>query len=119
MLFLFYSVPDKYKTQKKCDEVVDNCLPALKFIPDWIVINKMFETFHDSLPINDDIIFFGENYSEVIFFTNQIGILGVDMDEINLADDKNFYESDSDIFIQVRLLALRNIFEKHKTFKKR
>ena len=26
--------PDKYKTQKMCDEAVDDCLAALKFILD-------------------------------------------------------------------------------------
>ena len=33
---------DKYKTQKMCDEAVDDCLAALKFIPDWFVTSKNF-----------------------------------------------------------------------------
>ena len=32
--FLFHSVPDQYKTQKMCDVAADDCLVALKFIPD-------------------------------------------------------------------------------------
>ena len=33
-LFMLLYCPDKYKTQTKCDEAVDDCLAALKFIPD-------------------------------------------------------------------------------------
>ena len=37
-----------------CDKAVDDCLAALKFIPDWFVTIKMLEKFHDALLINDD-----------------------------------------------------------------
>ena len=33
--------PDKYITQKKCDEAVDDSPAALKLIPDWFVRRKM------------------------------------------------------------------------------
>ena len=33
-LFMTGYCPDKYKTQKMCDEAVDDCLATLKFIPD-------------------------------------------------------------------------------------
>ena len=26
--------PDEYKTQRICDEAIDNCLAVIKFIPD-------------------------------------------------------------------------------------
>ena len=26
-----------------CDKVVDDCLPAFKFIPDWFVTSKMIK----------------------------------------------------------------------------
>ena len=59
--FVFDSIPDQYKTQviyvslflyilfnslsyksqKKYDEAVDDCLAVLKFIPDWFVTNKI------------------------------------------------------------------------------
>ena len=32
-----------------CDEAVDNCLAALKCVPDWVVIIKMLEKFHNAL----------------------------------------------------------------------
>ena len=39
---LVYS-PDKYKTQRMCDEVVDDSLAALTFVHDWFVTSKIFE----------------------------------------------------------------------------
>ena len=33
--FLIAYYPDKYKIQKMCDEAVDDCLAALKFVPGW------------------------------------------------------------------------------------
>ena len=32
--FLIVYFPDKYTTQKMCDEAVDDCLAALKLFPD-------------------------------------------------------------------------------------
>ena len=32
---------DGYKTQEMCDKAVDNFLPTLEFVPDWIVTSKM------------------------------------------------------------------------------
>ena len=37
-----------------CDKAVDDCLAALKFIPDWFVTSKMLEKLHDALLTNDD-----------------------------------------------------------------
>ena len=37
-----------------CDKAVDDCLAALKFIPDWFVTSTMLEKFHDALLANDD-----------------------------------------------------------------
>ena len=34
---------DRYKTQEICDKAIDACLPALQFVPDWFVLNKMLE----------------------------------------------------------------------------
>ena len=32
---------NNYKVHEVCERVVDVCLPALKFIPDWFVTPKM------------------------------------------------------------------------------
>ena len=65
----------------------------------------MLEKLHDSLLINDDILFFAEDFSKVILCANEMGILGVDLDKINLDDEKNFYEDDLNTIINVRLFA--------------
>ena len=38
--FLIVHYPDKYKTQKMCDEAVDDYLAALKSISDWFFTKK-------------------------------------------------------------------------------
>ena len=112
--------PDRCKTQNICDRAVDDCLGASKFFPDWFATSKTLEKFNGgSLLANDDILFFDKGFSKVILFANQMGVLGVDLDKINLDDDNIFYEDDPDTIINVRLLAWRNKFEKHKALKKR
>ena len=46
-----------------------------------------------------------------------MGILGVDLDKINLDNDNNFDEDDPDTIIHVRLLAWHSKFEKCKALK--
>ena len=108
---------DRRKTREMCDEAVDDCLEALKF-SDWFVTSKVLEKFYDALLANDDILFFSEDFSKVTCFTNEVGILGVDLDNINLDNNNNFDEDNPETIIHVRLLAWRNIFEKCKSFKK-
>ena len=45
-----------------CDETVDNCLAALKFIPDWFVKSKLLETFDNALHANHNILFSNEDF---------------------------------------------------------
>ena len=40
--FIVYSF-DRYKTQRMCDEAVDDSLVGLKFIPDLFVTSKMIK----------------------------------------------------------------------------
>ena len=56
--FMLIYCPNRYKTQKTCDEAADDCLGALKLFPDWFVTSKMLENVHDALLANDDILFF-------------------------------------------------------------
>ena len=41
--------PDKYETQRMCDEAVDDCVPALKFVPDWFVTSKRIKNLFTAL----------------------------------------------------------------------
>ena len=47
-----------------------------------------------------------------------MGILGGDLDKINLDDDNNFDDDDPEILIHVRPLAWQNKFERAKHLKK-
>ena len=67
------------------DEAVDDRLVAFNFIPDWFVTSETLEKFHDA-KVSD--------FSELTFFTYEMGILGVDLNKINLDDDNNFHEDD-------------------------
>ena len=96
------------KPKKICNEAVDDCVEALKFISDWFVTMKMLEMFHEMLEIfhhtNDEIIIFDEDFSKVTYFANGIGILDVDVNKINFEHDKYFYENGPEFFVLVRLL---------------
>ena len=78
----------------------------------------MPENFCDALLTNDDILFFDEDFSKVIFLVNDMGIFGVDPDNVNLDNDVNICEDDPEIINHVRLLAWHDKFEKRKAFKK-
>ena len=60
---------------------------------------------------------FDEDFSKVIFFTTQIGILDVDLEKINLDDGNNFDEDDHDTIIHIRFLVWCNKFETRKALK--
>ena len=64
----------------------------------------MLERIRHVLFSNDDIVFFDEDFRSVTFFTNQMGILSVDLYKIYF-DNVNFYENDLENIIHVRLLA--------------
>ena len=94
--FILVYCPDKYKTQRMSDEVVDDSLVALTFIPDWYVTSKMFERLDNNLHAKDDILFYNEDFEKVTFIANQRHILAIDLDKITLANDNNFDEDDPD-----------------------
>ena len=60
-----------------CDEVVDDCLEALKFIPSWFVTSKMIKTFFTALYADDGLLFFDEDSDNVTFCCNEMDILRV------------------------------------------
>ena len=76
--------PDKYKTQKIFDEIVDNCLSALKFISDWFATNKMLEKFDNVLHANDNMLFYNEELDKVTFIAHQKHIFAIDLKKANL-----------------------------------
>ena len=72
------------KTQEMCEKAVDVCLPALTFVPDWFITNKMLEK-RDIVFSNNDIVFVNED-SDVTFFSDMC-LNTIYSHHINLGDD--------------------------------
>ena len=51
--FILRCCHDRYKTQEIYDKVVDDLLPALKFVPDWFATSKMIKKFYTALYADD------------------------------------------------------------------
>ena len=77
------------------------------------MIKKLFTAVY----ANENILYFDDDFGNVVFNYNEMGILTIDLNCINL-DDNNFDEDDSGTIIHVRLLAWHTKFEKHKALKK-
>ena len=78
---------DRYKTQEMYHKAVDVFLTTLKFVPDWFVTNKMLEKLGDVVFSKDDIVFVYENSDNVTFFSDDVGL-----NYINLDDDTSLRE---------------------------
>ena len=101
-----------------CDEAVDDCLAKLKFISDWFVTSKMIRKRFTALYAHDNILYFNEVSGNAVFSCNKMGILNIELNNINL-DDTNDNEDDPETIIHIRLLAWHNKFKKCKALKKR
>ena len=87
----------------------------MKLIPDWFVTNKMIEKLF-TVYADENILYFGENSFNVVFSCNGMGIINIELNNINI--DNNFDENDPDTIILIKLLAWHIKFEKHKALKK-
>ena len=102
--FMLVYCPDRYKSRKMRDEVVDHCLAALEFVPDCFDTSKIIKELLTGLHADDNILYFNKDSGDAIFSCNEMGFLSLDLKNINL-DDTNYDEDDSEIIIHVRLLA--------------
>ena len=92
-------------------------LATLKFIPDLFVTSKTVKKLLSTLYADDNILYFNEDSVKVIFSCNEMGILNIDLNNINL--DVTYYnEDDPETIIHIRLLSWPIKFEKRKAFKK-
>ena len=88
-----------------CDEALDDCLAALKFVPDCFVTSKVNKkNFSTALYTDDNILYFNKVSDNVVFSCNVISILNKDRSNINL-DDTNYDKNDPETIIQIRLLV--------------
>ena len=68
-----------------------------------------------ALYIDENKFYFNEGSCDAVFIYNGMGILNIDLKNINL--DNNFVKNDSDTIIVIRLLAFHIKFEKCKELK--
>ena len=99
-----------------CDKVVGDSLAALKLIPDCFVASKMIKKLYTPLYADENILYFNENFGNVVFFCNEMGILNINLNNINL--DNYFNEDDPDTMTLIRHLAWHSKFLKRKALKK-
>ena len=66
---------------------------------------------------DDDIFFVNEDCINVTFLSDEMGILSVDLNDINLVD-VNFDKDDLETITHIRLLVWHNRFKRRKIFKK-
>ena len=59
-----------------------------------------------------NILYFNEDSGNVVFNCNEMGILNIDLDNINL--DNNFHKHDSGTNILIKILSWHIKFEKRK-----
>ena len=109
-------VPDRCKTQQMCDNAVDGCLAALNLVPDWFVTSKMIKILFTAFYADENVLYFNENFIDVVCICNKMGVLNMDLNNINL-DDTNHDEDDPDTLILVRPLTWHIKFEKRKALK--
>ena len=81
----------------------------MNLVPNWFVTSKMIKQLFTTLYADENILYFNEVSGDVIFNCNGMGILNIDLNNINL--DINFDEDDPDISIRIRLLAWHIKFE--------
>ena len=105
-------IPDKYKTRQMWDEAVDDCLTALKFVPNWFVTSKTVKILFTAFYTDENILYFNEDFSNVIFTCKGVGIVYIDLNNINL-DNTNYDEDDPDTIILLRLLTWLIKFQKN------
>ena len=81
-----------------------------------LLTSKMFKKHFTALCADDYIRYFNEDSSNVVFSFHEMGILNIDLNNINL--DNNFADDDPDTIILIRLLAWHIKFEKDKELEK-
>ena len=108
----------QYNIQKMFDKTVDDCLPALKFVPDWFVKSKTIKVLFAALYADKNILYFHEDSSNVMLNCYGMGIRDIDLSNINLSDT-NYEKDNPDTIIHVRVLTWHVKFGNPKELKKK
>ena len=105
-LFMFVYCPDKYETQRMCDEAIDDSLTALKFILNRFVTSKirkkilLLYTQMIICPISK------EDFGDVIFSCNEMGIVSIDLNNLNLDNTNNNEDNSETIYYSCQTFSL-------------
>ena len=86
-----------------CDKAVDDSPASLKLIPNRFVTSKMIKNIFTALYADENILYFNEDSGNVLFSCNEMGILNIDLNNINL--DNTSDEDDPDTIILIRFLT--------------
>ena len=113
--FLIVYCPDEYKTLRMSGKTVDDSLAALNILLIGLFQIKPFKKIYTTLYGDENILFFNKDSRDVVFSCNEMGMLNIDLNNIN--PDNNFDEDDPDTIIFIKLLARYIKFEKHKALK--
>ena len=73
----------------------------MKLIPDWFVASKMIKKLYTTLYADESVFYFNEDSDNIVFSCNEMGILNIDLNNINL--DNNFDEDYPGTIILIRL----------------
>ena len=99
------------------DRAVDESIATLKLIPDWFVKSKTIKKLFTALYADEKILYFNEDFLNVVYICNEMGILNTDLNNINL-DYLNYIEDDLNTIILIRLLVWHIKFKICKMLKK-
>ena len=75
----------------------------MKPISDWRILSKIIKKLYNALYADDGLLFNDENSVDVIFCCNEMGILSVNLNNINL--DNNFDKDDPNTIILIKLFG--------------
>ena len=89
----------------------------MKLISDWFVTSKMIKNLSAALYADENLLYFNEDSGDTVFNYNEMGIVNIDLNNIDL--DNNFDEEDPDTitlsYFWLIILNLKNT----KNLKKR
>ena len=77
----------------------------------------MIKKLNNAIFSSDDIDLVIEDSGNVSFCSDEMGVLSVDLNNINL-DDDNFIEDDPETIIHVKFMAWRNEYKQHNACEK-
>ena len=88
----------------------------MELIPDWLVTSKIIKKLFAVLYADKNILYFNEDPGDVAFNYNEMGIVNIDLNDINL--DDSFDQEDPNTINLIRLSTWHTKFEKCKEIKK-